>query len=528
MNPPKTLQHYATQIARHLKKNQPPPLNEAMAAHLDTHPEEVLDTLYSMVECLRSGVDQNDSLIRAYCFLLGIQLEYIRYRVDRQYDWARDLVAKFQHEAAKLARSGDLPEPMLTEIAVALREAKLEPDPELFAAMSDVMEAHARPEAAPSDLDELLPQFAREFEGDEFEAAHFIAEFTYAMPSEVSVALASAMTICDFEVLRNAAPLLVLDERQAVRKGIAGTLVQNAEALTPESLRRLIAIRSWLPEEERATVDKIVKTARRKGVEPASWQSGEAIEAHSSAIDGSGAQGFLIISKAGRKYRLSSILTRLRSGVVDAWSSKEPESKRQINRQLSMASEQTELKPVSREYLDRSVRHHLDASCRNHRIPPVGLLEVAEVLGASDWRPDRLDPAATIEHLFEALPAEFKDPAAIARSLKESGDWSQLSGITESWFEDDQEIADLLSKSRARRLETLTRRVLAEVIEARREKWAEHLLWTALWLKETGKNKLWINFLLVARALHQGHPLKDIPLLGQIAERTVMVLSGNG
>ncbi|MEZ5583366.1 MAG: hypothetical protein R3F37_11995 [Candidatus Competibacteraceae bacterium] len=78
-------------------------------------------------------------------------------------------------------------------------------------------------------------------------------------------------------------------------------------------------------------------------------------------------------------------------------------------------------------------------------------------------------------------------------------------------------------------MDTLAKRVLAEVIEPRRAVWAEKLLWTVLWFKEQSAvpaqaDELWVNFLRVTRALLQGQPLNEIPLFTEIANRTVLAV----
>ncbi len=69
--------------------------------------------------------------------------------------------------------------------------------------------------------------------------------------------------------------------------------------------------------------------------------------------------------------------------------------------------------------------------------------------------------------------------------------------------------------------------LLQSVFEHRREKWAEHFVWTALWLKEAPpKARLpWRNYAILARALSEGYDLSDISLMRDIAARTVAALS---
>jgi hypothetical protein len=528
MNHANKLHRYVAQLAKRLEQQQPPDFDNELLNYFDSHPEYVMDSLQGLVKQLQAGMTYDDSLVRAYLFLMTFQLEHIRYQVDRHYDWARELIAQFQQKIVELLHAGQLPDTMLIHITEALREAKLEVAPQLFAAVEEAIEARSLQQNEPPDVNKLLTSLAEEIKGDEFDATGALTQFTYAMPVQDRVALAAAMLSSQLLTLQNAVPLLVLDGRKEMRQGVARLLLEVANKLNPADLRRLITIRSWLPGKERPLIDKVIKAARQKGIDCAQWPPGEPAEIHGSVIDGSGAQGFMIVSKVGRKYRLSSVLLRLRSGIVDAWSSKELETKRTLDRQLSTAAEQTDLRIVSRAYLDRAVQHHLDAGCQNGQVPPLGLLEVAEVLGAADWHSDSLDIKATVDRLFQELPHAFRHATAITQCLQDSQRWGAYSGITESWFEDDQTVANLLAASRSHRLDMLSRQVLAEVLEPRRAKWAEQLLWVSLWLKDTSgpDDRLWVNFLLVARAVLQGQPLREIPLFTGIASRTVMALRG--
>jgi hypothetical protein len=528
MNHANKLHRYAAWLARQLEKQQPPDFDNELLNYLDSHPEYVMESLQGLVKRLQAGMAYSDSLVRAYLFLLTIQLEHIRYQVDRHYDWAQDLIAQFQQKVIDLVHTGELPDTMLVHITTALREAKLEVAPQLFTAMEETIEAHSLQQGEIPDMNKLLASLAKEIEGDEFDATSALTQFTYAMPVQDRIAMAAAMLSSHLPTLQNAVPLLVLDGRKEMRQGVARLLLEAAKTLTPAGLRRLITIRSWLPAKERPLIDKVVKAARQKGIDCAQWPPGENAEIQGTEVDGSGAQGFMIVSKVGRKYRLSSVLVRLRSGIIDAWGSKELQAKRILNQQLGTATEQTHLRVVSRAYLDRAVQHHLDVGCQNGQVPPLGLLEVAEVLGAAEWHPDGLDVQATIDHLFQELPEAFRRPTTITQCLRHSNRWGAYSGITESWFEDDQAVANLLANSRSHRLDTLIGQVLTEVLEPRRAKWTEQLLWTALWFKDVSgpDDRLWVNFLLVARALLQGQSLKEIPLFAEIAGKTVAVLRG--
>jgi hypothetical protein len=134
-------------------------------------------------------------------------------------------------------------------------------------------------------------------------------------------------------------------------------------------------VRSWRPENERADVDAIIREARAAGIECAQWEAGSIEVISATTVDGAATQGFLLVSPAGRKKRILSILTN--GAIADAWTG-EPESRRQIEATLASSGMAAPTLAVSRSYLDRIVAHHLALGVEKGEVPPPGLLEVAE------------------------------------------------------------------------------------------------------------------------------------------------------
>lgn len=88
-------------------------------------------------------------------------------------------------------------------------------------------------------------------------------------------------------------------------------------------------------------------------------------------------------------------------------------------------------------------------------------------------------------------------------------------------------MARLVGRPRGRQRIKVTEYVLQNALARRREKWAEHFLWTALWLREIPDDSAapWRNFAILAQALADGRDLSEISLMRDIAARTVMVLA---
>jgi len=519
------LHPHAQRLSKRLAKGLAPQLSEDLRFLLEDNPAWIMDSLKGLLEALDPPGAEGNWLVEAYSLLLGQQLEFLRYGIDRGFQGSIDLAHQFQHRVVGLARNGVLPAVLLSRIAVLLRDAKLPPIPELFETVSDLMSETAAPDDFdPQELPAFLASLAKDIGDEPFEAARAITEITYAMPPEALAMLANLILNDPRSGLCETVPLMLLDDRAEARQGLARVLLQHARALSPVAMRRLIVLRNWLPENERPPIDETVKAARRQGVICASWPDAREIEIYASAVDGSGAQGFLLLSKEKRKYTFSSILIRLGKGILDAWS-QTGLSKRERDSMMEHMENEMPILRISRDYLNQAIQHQLATVDGGSALPPIGLLQVAETIGASTWLPQRLELGEGINRLLQELPRELLEPAAVDHVLTHSATWAERSGVTESWFEDDQAVIDVLASTRSSQLTALARKVLTEVIQPRALKWAERCLWAALWCKE-GPRELrafWPNFLLVARALRDDHPLKSISLMSEIADLSVEV-----
>ncbi|HXW29278.1 MAG TPA: hypothetical protein VEK55_07930, partial [Xanthobacteraceae bacterium] len=359
--------------------------------------------------------------------------------------------------------------------------------------------------------------------GDAFLAAGSLLETGHALPAATRGALAAALVDAGAAEPRGLAVLFLLDADSAVRRAVAQALARAAAALTPIDIRRLIAMRNWRPENERGEVDAIIRSARAAGTDCAQWGAGSVEEILASAIDGSAAQGFLIISPAGRKKRLSSILTK--GGIADAWCG-EPESRRQIEASLAVAGTDAPMLSVSRTFLDRTVAHHLVLSTEKGEAPPFGLLQVAETIGGADWRPARTDFADMLAELMAEVPKAMCEPAAVASLLRDSGKLAGLAVIAQSWFEDDPQAAAAAKQARGRARAQVVTYLLQSVIARRRDTWAEIFLRTAAWMREAPRDAAlsWRQLAIVAKAVADGRDLTEIGLMRDIALRTIAVL----
>jgi hypothetical protein len=512
--------HYAKRIAAALAKGRIPAATPDLDFYLDNSSDEIFAALDGFVRHIGPG-GKNDPLALGFLFLVQGLLERLRYRTDRGYEEAAQLIAEFQRRIAGLAAAGRIEGRALALLAGALHAAKIAASSELAAATAQADFTKAAD--LPADIGAALDAVVDSCEADPFLVAGSLAEAGHAMSAEARAKLVVALARSDNAGARDASVLFLLDPDPTVRRAVAAALEAVAAKLSPGSVRRLIAVRNWRPDDERLMVDAVVRAARAGGIECAQWEAGSAEIMLATAIDGSGAQGFVIISPAGRRKRTSSLLVK--NGLRDAWSGA-PESRRQIEAMLAGVAAEQPMMPVSRAYLDRVVRHHLAVGLVQGVVPPPGLLQVAETLGGAEWQPARVDWHEALAALIADMPKTMRKPKAVSNVLRHSADWAELGGIAESWFEDDQEVARHVAGTRRSQRAKMADYILQTVITRRREKWAEHFVWMALWVREApaDADPPWREFAILAQALADGRDMAEMTVMRDIAARTVAVM----
>jgi hypothetical protein len=481
-------------------------------------PGEVFTALEGFVSNMPPLGNDKD-LGYGYLFLLEGLLLRLRYRIDRGYPDARDLVEEFQAAMAARVRDGSMSASLLGLLAGVLQQAGIAASPVLIDA-STALADRSTGHVAESDLDEVLKELIKACGGDPFVLVASGEEASHAMPQEARVALVIGLALARDPVARSAAVLFLLDPSPEIRIAAAGALAQVCAALSPTDVRRLIAIRDWRPEQERAAIDALVSRTREAGIDEAPWPAGSVEEVRASGIDGASSQSLLIVSPMGRKSRLSSILVK--NGVADAFVGRES-SRRQTDSTLARAFLEVQMLPVSRGYLDGVVCHHLALLAAVGRTPPVGLLAVAETIGGARWRPVQSTFEAILGELLAVLPKPVLAAASVRAILARSGELAELDWLADSWFEDDAEARRLHAAGRGARTTQKVDYVLQTVIARRRDKWADLLLRTAAWLREAGEGDkyCWREIAVVAKAVAEGRDLAEIGLMRRIASRTV-------
>jgi hypothetical protein len=514
---------HARRIAQAIAKGRPPPFNAAFDRYCESSPREIFAAFAGLAHHMPPA-GKDEPLAIGYLFLLQRLLQHLRYRTDRGYADAAQLIAEFQADVVAQVEAGNVDGRILAFVGGALHQSKIPASPELAAASARQPVDQDEDGPLPTDVRAALAGILEACDGDPFLTVGSLIESGHSMPAEARGALAGALALAGNPEARGAAVLFLLDPNSAVRRAVAGALAKVAASLTPIEVRRLIAMRNWRPENERAEVDAIIRKARAAGIDCAPWEAGSIEAIVATAVDGATAQGFLLISPVGRKRRISSVL--IKGGIADAWSA-EPESRRRIEMSLAAAGMGAPTLAVSRSYLDRIVAHQLALSIEKGEAPPFGLLQVAETIGGADWQPARMAFSETLAELMAEVPKAMCEPSALASVLRGSNELAELEAVAESWFEDDPQITQAVEQARGRDRAKLATLLLQGVMVRHRDRWAEIVLRTALWMHEA-PDLCWRELALVAKALADGRDMTEIGLMRDIASRTVAVLGDTG
>lgn len=508
----------ARQAAAAIVNGESPKRSDELEDYFNRSPQDVFVALDGAVANMPPSGKQRP-LAYGYLFLLEGLLLHLRYRIDRGYVDAINLVGEFQSALAARVRDGSISAPMLGLIVGVLQQAGIAAASELVEASALLAEQRTGP-VVEADLSAAMAELVEACGGDAFALVATAAQACHAMPEAARGAMVTGLASADHPVARSAAVLFLLDPSVETRMAAVAGLAQVCGTLSPVDVRRLVTIREWWPERERAAVEALVRRALEAGIHAADWPAGNVEEVLASSVDGATSQGLVALSSSGpKKKRISSIL--LKNGVADAFVGDEMSLRRAAST-LSRAATEGGMAPVSQSYVDRAVCHHLALLTAQGMVPPLGLLEVAETMGTADWRPVKLEFDAELSSLLASVPKAMLTPSSVRATLRGSALLAEFIPAADSWFEDDAEISRIFATSRGAGRDKRIEYLLQTGFQQRRTKWADLFLHTALWQREVDKeNPYWRDLAIVAKAVANGRNLLEIGLMCWIAMRTV-------
>lgn len=536
------VERMARALSRKVRDDEPPELPEEDQDWLEAVPQSLWPLLEGAVDAA-TAEPRNEKLFAAWLALLNHQLELIRYRSDRGHKWAIGMLDEFQENLQDLAEQEVLGHEDLFSIVAALGHAKVPVKPELSEALMtsgpSLPDSVSPEKALDQAVRPLIDELARNVTSP-FEVMEAMSDSAAVTPPALRCFMAHELALSPHAVMRDAVPLMLLDANAEVRHAAALALEQIAapDTLSPVSLRRAIAVRNWIPEADRAALDQAIRKARVKGVQPAQWEPAPDLAQRASPIDGSGAQSVLFTSRSGRSGLFAGLLLKQGFGIRDAWCNRDM-PRREIASMVAEVQRKVVVPEIERSYIDLAVQHAIALGVAADHLPDPALLEIAEAVSGADWKDRRIDAAAETEHLFGELTTEQRSAGAITASLRRSVGWMRENNLANSWFEDDAEVRDSLTAAKHEDIDAAARGLLQGVMNQRRNVWAERFLLTALWARAvkagqppplgTGARAItWRDLVVLAHEVLSARKLDDIPMMAEIAERTVIAARSGG
>lgn len=356
---------------------------------------------------------------------------------------------------------------------------------------------------------------------------NFFAQ-SYAMPADFFSDL--IIDLYSIKEGQDIALLILLHPKAEVREVAVATLnhLMDKITLSSISLSRLQVIKHWYSESYHATFERWIKIQRKKGVIFESEPQRATMTIKATEVDGSGSQGIFIHVRHKRKNRLCGLLLKYELGLKDAWITPVIPAKDVADYYRQAFEENVTLREVDADYFQLMVEHFLAITVEKGDIPYLHFLEIQELLGLR-LRPNQLD----LDYLFDQLSIQITPftEEVIQESLQRTKSWLKSKQFTESWYLENPLIDKIVNHNssfvdgvKICRLEDAMDAVFAEEMEQHRDKWQFHFLWIALWAKAKTKlnEKVWQDSFLIAYTIHDGTPLKDIPVMKEICYQTVI------
>ncbi len=395
-------------------------IGEALVAE----PGVVSTTLDLMVAEARKK-RPSDKLIDAFGFMLGEALLTLRFGVENGHPAAPAQVAALQERVAALIDTGALGPALATLVLRQFASARLHPGEAVIGAITKQRgAAAAEPSSERPDSSELLAEIAQDFDGDMFAFQAQIVEQGTLWPETGRAGIPAALLSTEDPAMRDVALGWLLDPAETTRRDTA-SLLQHAAAsgrLGGIALRRLIGMRNWLPPDEKPAIDDIIRSLRRKGVEPAPLEAADIRRILVTGMDGAGARSLFLLVKDGRKHALLSVLIKNGIGIADAWT-RPRQSKAEADAMRQRLVMEAGAFENDLAFVQTSLAHGLALGLEAGKLPAFWLVDVIERAGLAGINPERLEPDALIARLIGDIPATRVEAWALATALRTSVAW---------------------------------------------------------------------------------------------------------
>jgi hypothetical protein len=360
-------------------------------------------------------------------------------------------------------------------------------------------------------------------ENDPFAIHAHLDQSIQTLPEDLHAELVVGALDEEEPAMHEAALGFLLSGSSRARTQLAKRIAQAAAhgLVSAAMLRRMIAVRDWVPQADRPALERAIEACRLQGVACVPCPQPRTVEVMASGVDGSGAQTVLVIASHGGKAALGALLVKQGVGVRDAWV-RRGLTKTERRRLLREVAGEVGIAPSTIDHARIVTGHFLAANGASGTMPPFGLLDFVETVGFADLGPDAWPLERLVGRLCDAMDPARLSKAAVARTMRESAGWADGHPMVATWFEDS--LGKGLGSGRKRRGQAVAA-LLAGRLQSRRRYWAEIAAWTALGLQHRSGGGDWEGFAILARELIGQRPLDEIGIMHMVAATSLDVAS---
>jgi hypothetical protein len=218
---------------------------------------------------LEEATKEDKSLFDSFGFLFGKSLEALRFDIEAGYRTASDLADHTRKRLVAASKAGAVGPSYLLFLIQCFGSAKLDPGADLRGVVEHLLQEVGNANADefnPADIDDLfglVADLVKQTDGDPFALHSVLGESAEGMPDEYRGVLATTFLFSGEPAAAEASIGWLLDPTAAVRQALTSALDDAARKgkITPTMLRRMIAMRNWLPQDNRVALDAPITTA---------------------------------------------------------------------------------------------------------------------------------------------------------------------------------------------------------------------------------------------------------------------------
>ena len=489
----------------------------------DVEEQSAVDLFDRFLELCALG-DEGHGECAEVASALIVVLDQLRIDINGGSAQARDAEREFLERLDEALETNAIPGPDIMLIGKLLSDAGWTPPETLREALVAALPFEG---AATLDIDangrELLESLVEETGNDEFAFQAELSSLLAAMPHTLAAHFLSGVTGFSNATLDLALVGFALHREAAIAEAaltaLAATKGRSVDSLLVE---RLVRIRPWLPKERHASLDAAVRALRPRATAPTKRHADDLRRASLSICDGVGAHNIVFASRNGKAHSAFAVLIKP-VGLTEILAMRDIR-KSEVDNVIAGLRMSAHAVDGNLEGAAAVLEVALGDNLQSGSPPPYELVLIAERLGLGDLTPKVLSTEKLVDAVIGDAPPWLVDEAAQIAAHQIIAE----SAFADTWFEAGEAIEQLLSPIRgAKRREAA---MLKRYLPARRDYWARVFAVSAFVMSRSTEKRpspYTLDLALLARDLLSTKPTENLPILQQIAERTVEAFQHN-